>query len=75
MSALFWQLKALKTTKFQIFANGHFFLMDSPMDMIFGVFSETIVRLLKNIILQFFSKYSKSCNILNAKSCSKLKGS
>ena len=31
-----------------------------PMDMIFDLPSETNVRLLKNIISQFFSKYSKS---------------
>ena len=49
--------------------------MGGPMDMIFGVFSETIVRLLKSIILQFFSKYSKSYNILDSKSCLKIKGS
>ena len=44
------------------------------MDMIFGVFSETNVGLLKNITLQFFSKYIKSCDILNVKSCLKLNG-
>ena len=33
------------------------------MDMIFGMFSETIVRILKNIISQFLSKYSKRYNI------------
>ena len=42
------------------------------MDMIFGVFSETNVRLLKNIILQFFSKYSKSWNLSNIKRSLKL---
>ena len=47
--------------------------MSDTMDMIFGVFSETDVRLLKNIISQFFSKYSKSYNILNIKRCLKLK--
>ena len=48
--------------------------MSGPMDMIFGVFSEANVRLLKNTISQFFSKYSKSYNILNVKSCLKLNG-
>ena len=38
------------------------------MNMIFGLFSETDVRLLKNIILQLFSKYSKHHNTLNVKS-------
>ena len=37
------------------------------MDIIFGVFLETNVRLLKNIISQLFSKYSKSYNISNVK--------
>ena len=31
--------------------------------MIFGMFSETNMRLLKHIISQFFPKYSKSYNI------------
>ena len=44
------------------------------MDIIFGVFLETNVRLLKNTILRFFSKYSKSYNILNVKNCLKLNG-
>ena len=44
------------------------------MDMIFGVFPETNVRLLKSIISQFFSRYSKRYNNLNVKSCLKLNG-
>ena len=44
------------------------------MDIIFGVFLETNMRLLKNTILRFFSKYSKSYNILNVKNCLKLNG-
>ena len=44
------------------------------MDMIFGVLSKTYVRLLKNIISQFLSKYSKSYNNLNVESCLKLNG-
>ena len=35
---------------------------------------QTYMRLLKHIISQFFSKYSKSYNILNVKSCLKLNG-
>ena len=34
--------------------------MGGPVDMIFGVLLETFLKLLKNIILQFFAKYSKS---------------
>ena len=41
--------------------------MGGSMDMIFGVPLETFVKLLKSIILQFFSKYSKSSNNLNVK--------
>ena len=48
--------------------------MSVPKDMIFGVFSETDVRLLKHIISQFFSKYSKIYHILNIKRCFKLNG-
>ena len=40
------------------------------MDVIFGVFSGTYARLLKSITSHFFSKYSKSYNNLNVKSCS-----
>ena len=55
--------------------NDRFSVIGSPMDIVFGVFSDTIVRLLKSIIWQFFSKYIKSYNILNAKSCLKREGS
>ena len=41
--------------------------MGGPMDMIFGVLLETFLKLLKNIILQFFSKYSKGSDNLNVK--------
>ena len=40
-----------------------FSVMSGPMDIIFDLFSETDVSFLKNIISQFFSKYSKSYNI------------
>ena len=55
----------IKRAKMGIFnyLKDRFSVMSDPMDMIFGVFSETDVRLLKNIISQFFSKYSKSYNI------------
>ena len=57
------------------FLNGRFSVMGGPIDMTFGVFSETIVWLVNSIILEYFSKYRKSYNILNAKSCLKLEGS
>ena len=46
--------------------------MGDAMDMIFGVLLETYLKLLQNIILQFFSKYSQSYNNLNVKKCLKL---
>ena len=42
------------------------------MDMIFGVFWETYVRLLISITSQFLSRCSKSYNNLNVKICLKL---
>ena len=48
--------------------------MGGPVDMIFGVFSETYVRLLKSLTWQFLSRYSKSYNNLSVKSCLKLNG-
>ena len=57
-----------------MFLKGRFCAMDSPMDIIFGVFPETDVRLLKSITSQFFSRYSKSYNNLNVKTCLKLNG-
>ena len=44
------------------------------MDMTFGVFSKSNVRLLKYVTPQFSSTYSKGYNILNDKSCLKLNG-
>ena len=76
MSTIFvLEIKGTKSNKVFNFLNGRFSVMGSPMDMIFGVFSETIVRFLKSLISQFFSKCSKSYNILNGKSCLKLEGS
>ena len=73
MSAFFsFEIKRVKTDKIFNFLNGRFSVMSGPMDMIFGVFSDTNIGLLKNIISQFFSKYSKSYNILNIKRCLKL---
>ena len=75
MSALFvFEIKGAKKAKIFNFLNGPFSIMGGPMDMIFGVFSEINVRLLKSIISHFFSKYRKSYNNLNVKSCLKLNG-
>ena len=66
------EIKGGKNNKMLSFLNDRFFVMSGPINMIFVVFSETIMRLLKSIIAQFFSKDSESFNILNAKSCLKL---
>ena len=73
MSVLFiFEIKGPKKDNIFNFLKGNFSLMRGPMDMIFGVFSETYVRLLTSITLQFFSRYTKSYNNLNVKSCLKL---
>ena len=75
MSACFiFEIKRAKREKIFNFLKNRFSVMSGPMDMIFGVFSETNMRLLKHVILQFFSKYSKGFNILNVKSFLKLSG-
>ena len=76
MSTIFvLEIKDAKNDKIFNILNGCFSVMGGSMNVIFSEFSETIVRLLKSISLQFFSKYSKSYNILNVKSCLKLEGS
>ena len=50
------------------FLDYRFSVMGGPMDMIFGMFSQANVRLLKKIISQFLSKYSKRYNISNVRS-------
>ena len=73
ISAVFsFEIKDAKKDKIFIFLKGRFCAMDNPVDMIFGVFPETNVKLLKSITSQFFSRYSKRYNNLNVKSCLKL---
>ena len=75
MSTIFvLEIKGGKNNKIFNLLDARFSVMGGPINMIFGMFSENIVRLLKSIISQFFSKDSKSYNILNAKSCLKLEG-
>ena len=75
MSAVFvFEIKGAKKDEVFNFLKGGFSVMAGTMDMLFGVFSETYVRLLESIISQFFSRYSKSYNNLNVKSCLKLNG-
>ena len=63
MSAVF--IFEIKGAKNYNFLKGSFSVMRSPVDMIFGVFSEIYVRLLTSITSQFFSRHSKTYNNLN----------
>ena len=75
MSGFFiFEIKRAKMDKMFILLKGCLSVISISMDMIFDVFSETDVRLLKHIISKFFSKYSKSYKILNIKRCLKLNG-
>ena len=75
MSAVFiFERKGAKKNKIFNFLKDRFSVMSGPMDMIFGMFSETYVRLLKGITSKLYSRYSKSYNNLNVKSCLKLNG-
>ena len=51
-----FEIKGAKKDKIFNFLKDRFSLMTGPMDMVFGVFSETYVRLLKSITSQFFFK-------------------
>ena len=73
MSVVFiFEIKDAKKNKIFNFSKGRFSVMGDPMDMIFALFSEIYVRLLKSITSQFFSRYSKSYDNLNVKSYLKL---
>ena len=75
MSDLFiFEIKRAKMDKIISYLKDRFSVMRGLMVMIFGVFSETNVRPLKNIFSQSFLKYSKSYNILNIKRWLKLNG-
>ena len=66
-----FEIKGAKKDKIFSFLKGRFSVMGVPMDVIFSVFSEAYVRLLKSITSQFLSRYSKSYNNLTIKSCLK----
>ena len=73
MSPVFvFEIKDAKKDKIFNSLKGSFSVMRVPMNIIFGVFSETCVRLLKSITLQFFGRYCKDSNNLNVKKCVKL---
>ena len=75
-SVFVFEMKDTKKDKIFNFLRDSFSVMRVPMamDMIFGVFSETYVRLLTSIASQVFSRYSKNFNNLNVKKCLKLNG-
>ena len=50
------------------FLIGRYFVMGGPIDITVGVFWETSVGFLKNVVLQLFPKYSQSNVNLNVKS-------
>ena len=64
MSAVFiFEIKGAKKDKIFNFSKCRFSVMGGPMNMIFGVFSETYVRLLKSITSQFFKDIAKVITI------------
>ena len=64
ISAVFiFEIKGAKKDKIFNFLKGIFSVMRGPMDMIFGLFSETYVRLLTSISLQFFQDIAKVITI------------
>ena len=57
MSTVFvFEIKGAKKDKIFNFLKDRFPVMAGPMDMIFGMFSETYFRLLKSITSHFFFK-------------------
>ena len=75
MSDVFiFEIKGAKKDKIFNFLKGSFSIIRGAMEIIFGVFSETYVRLLTYISSQIFSRYSKSYSNLNVKKYLKLSG-
>ena len=75
MSAVFiFEIKGAKKNKIFNFLKDSFSVMHGPVDMIFGMYLKTYVRLLTSINSHFFSEYNKSYNNLNVKKCLKLNG-
>ena len=72
LAVFIFEIKGAKRDKFSNLLKGRFSVMDSPIDMIFGNFSEIYVRLLKRMTWKFVSRYSKNYNNLNVKSYLKL---
>ena len=61
-----FEIKGAEKNKIFNFIKGSISVVRGPVDMTFGIFSETYVRLLTSITSQvFFSRYSKTDNNLN----------
>ena len=64
MSAVFlFEIKGIKKDKIFNYLKGSSSVTRDPMDMIFGAFSETYVRLLTSIISHFFEDIVKLITI------------
>ena len=64
-----FEIKRAKTDEIFNFLKDRFSITSGPMEIIFGVFSETNKNLLQNMISPLLSKHSKIYSILNSKSC------
>ena len=71
-TVVIFEIKGARKDKIFNFLKDCFSVIGGPMDVIFGLFSDTYVRLTKSITSQFFPIYSKSYNNLNVKRCLKL---
>ena len=73
MSAvLISEIKGAKKGKIFNFLNGSFSVMRGPMDMIFGVFSESYARLLTFVafvVFEILLNLVSMQNLLNANNC------
>ena len=64
ISAVFiFEIEVVKKDKMFNFIKGRFSIIGSQMDMIFGVFSEIYMRLVKSIISHFFQDIAKAITI------------
>ena len=74
LDVFIFERKSTKKDKIFNFLKDRFSVMDAPVNMIFGVLSETYVRLTKIITSRLFSRYNKSYTNLNVKRYLKLNG-
>ena len=73
MSALFiFEIKGAKKDNISSFLKGSFSVMRGPMDMIFGVFSDTYARLLTFVafvVFEILLNLVSMQNLLNVNNC------